>query len=96
MLELVQTAPLKPAVSSTFCRLTWSGCERENHHDEHKQQTIQVKNHLKMSVPPGSREGPRGFVVPVPGEGSFSPPVSGERPENTKPAILTNTIKFFL
>lgn len=32
---------------------------------------------------PWSREGPRRFVVPVPGEGPLPPPVSGERPAST-------------
>lgn len=34
-------------------------------------------------------------MVPVPGEGPLSPPVSGERPEEEKHPILKNFTTFF-
>lgn len=44
----------------------------------------------KISVPPWSWEGPRRFMVPVPGEGPLPPPVSGERPAKAKQSHYVN------
>lgn len=48
----------------------------------------------RSSVPPWSWEGPRRFVVPVPGEGPLPPPVSGERPEKSQTIPLSK--QFYL